>query len=233
MFDVNKHRREYFYDFVTTVDGLIPDEICDRLAGRVNASIESNEVDLVRHDGLGTDAVSDLGGAYNHYIFKGEDIRSKLPELTLVYHSILPLVSLITLADAVVSPYPASDINIKAYPPGGGTLGLHYDTNGITVLLFLTTNHEAPLRIQVQRSHPSKAHPWVEHRNLYAKKGTLLVMQGRKVLHDSEPTVKEQKLSVVYNYYERHDTYRHEDFDDFVYYGREPKNLISISGSET
>jgi len=81
------------------------------------------------------------------------------------------------------------------------------------------------LRMQIERSHPSKKAPWVEHKKIFAKKGALLVMQGRKTLHDSEPTVTEQKLSVVYNYYERHDTYRHEDFDNFVYYGIKPKTL--------
>ncbi len=35
----------------------------------------------------------------------------------------------------------------------------------------------------------------------------------------------EQKIGVVLNYYEEHDTYRHEDFDDFIYYGRKPKEL--------
>lgn len=133
---------------------------------------------------------------------------------------------MITHTDAVISPYPLSDVNIKAYPAGGGTLGLHYDTNGITVLLFLTTNKEAPLRMQIERSHPSKKESWIEHRHIHACKGSLLVMQGRKVLHDSEPTISEQKFSVVYNYYERHDTYRHEDFDDFVYYGAKPNRLM-------
>jgi hypothetical protein len=104
-------------------------------------------------------------------------------------------------------------------------LGLHYDTNGITVLLFLTTNQEAPLRYQVERSHPSRKEAWVEHGKVHARKGALLIMQGRKVLHDCEPTLKEQKLSVVYNYYERHDTYRHPDFDNFVYYGARPSRL--------
>lgn len=79
--------------------------------------------------------------------------------------------------------------------------------------------------MQLERSHPSRKEPWIEQHKIYAKKGSLLVMQGRKVLHDSEPTVKEQKLSVVYNYYERDDTYRHEDFDDFVYYGIKPRTL--------
>lgn len=225
MFNVNQHRHDYFYNLATVIDGLIPEDLCDALSARVNSIIEEQGVDWVKHQSLGTDAVSDLGGAYNHYIFKGDDIRRYLPELTAIYHSLVPLISLVTHTDVVVSPYPLSDINIKAYPPGGGTLGLHYDTNGITVLLFLTTNQEAPLRMQIERSHPSKKEPWTEHRNMFAKKGSLLIMQGRKTLHDSEPTVTEQKLSVVYNYYERHDTYRHEDFDNFVYYGIKPKTL--------
>ncbi|WP_395608004.1 hypothetical protein [Pseudomonas sp. B22129] len=225
MFDINQHRHDYFYNLATVIGGLIPDDLCDGLAARVNSIIQAQGVDWVRHQSQGTDAVSDLGGAYNHHIFKGDDIRRHLPELTAIYHSLVPLVSLVTHTDVVVSPYPLSDINIKAYPPGGGTLGLHYDTNGITVLLFLTTNREAPLRMQVERSHPAQKNPWVEHRRIFATKGSLLIMQGRKTLHDSEPTVNEQKLSVVYNYYERHDTYRHEDFDNFVYYGMRPKSL--------
>ncbi|MBE8591137.1 hypothetical protein IQK56_09445 [Pseudomonas sp. MAFF 301449] len=225
MFDINKHQHDFFYNLATVIDGLVPDDLCDALAARVNGIIAQQGVDWVKHESLGTDAVSDLGGAYNHFIFKGDDIRRHLPELTAVYHSLVPLVSLVTHTDTVVSPYPLSDINIKAYPPGGGTLGLHYDTNGITVLLFLTTNREAPLRMQIERTHPSKKEPWVEHNRIHAKKGSLLIMQGRKTLHDSEPTLTEQKLSVVYNYYERHDTYRHEDFDNFVYHGIKPKAL--------
>lgn len=225
MFDINQYRHDYFYNLATVIDGLIPEDLCDALAARINRIISGQGVDWVKHQHLGTDAVSDLGGEYNHQIFKGDDIRQHLPELSAIYHALVPLVSLVTHTDTVVSPYPLSDINIKAYPPGGGTLGLHYDTNGITVLLFLTTNQEAPLRMQVERSHPSKKAPWIEHRHIFAKKGSLLIMQGRKTLHDSEPTLTEQKLSVVYNYYERHDTYRHEDFDNFVYYGIKPKVL--------
>jgi hypothetical protein len=225
MFDLRKHQYDYFYNLATVVEGLIPASICDSLTNRINTIISDGLVDHVRHTSLGTDAVSDAGGEYNHHIFKGEDIRTHLPELTAIYHSVLPLISVITCSDAVVSPYPVSDINIKAYPAGGGTLGLHYDTNGITVLLSLTDNTEAPLRMQIPRSHPSKKEPWIEHKKIYAKKGGLLVMQGRKTLHDSEPTRTEQKLSVIMNYYEKHDTYRHEAFDNFVYYGIKPPEL--------
>lgn len=225
MFNLSQHCHDYFYNLETTIDHLIPEAICNALETRVNHLIESNTISRVKHSHLGTDAVSDLGGVYNHYIFKGPDIREHFPELNAVYHALLPLISLITHTDTVLSPYPQSDINIKAYPPGGGTLGLHYDTNGITVLLFLTTNNEAPLRMQVTRSHPSRKEPWIEHRKIFAKKGSLLIMQGRKSLHDSEPTLTEQKQTVVFNYYERHDTYRHKDFDSFVYDGLTPGTL--------
>ncbi len=225
MFNLQEHQYDYFYNLATVIENLIPESLCDTLTERVNQVIQDGKVDYVQHTGLGNESVSDIGGEYNHHIFKGEDIRSFLPELVAIYHAILPLISLITCTDAVISPYPTSDINIKAYPAGGGTLDLHYDTNGITVLLFLTTNKEAPLRMQIPRSHPSKKDDWVEHKKIYAKKGSLLVMQGRKTLHDCEPTKTEQKISVVLSYYEEHDTYRHEDFDDFVYYGKKPKEL--------
>ena len=225
MFDINQHRHDYFYNLATVIGGLIPDELCDTLARRVNSIMAVQGVDWVKHQGPGTDAVSDLGGVYNHHIFNGDDIRRYVPELTAIYHSLVPLISLITHTDTVVSPYPLCDINIRADPPGGGTLGLHYDTNGITVLLFLTTNQEAPLCMQIERHHPSQEKPWIQYRRIYASKGSLLIMQGRKTLHHSEPTVTEQKLSVVYNYYERHDTYRHEDCDTLMYYGKQPKTL--------
>ncbi|MFB2587212.1 hypothetical protein [Acinetobacter sp. c1-l78] len=136
MFNLTQHQYDYFYNLATVIENLIPENICDTLANRINDLISSGKIDYVRHGGLGTDAVSDLGGEYNYHIFKGEDIREYFPELVCIYHAIVPIISMVTSTDTIVSPYPASDINIKAYPAGGGTLGLHYDTNGITVLLF-------------------------------------------------------------------------------------------------
>lgn len=104
MFDVNRHRREYFYEMATVINGLLPNDICDELANRVQAIIRDHGVDFVQHSGLGTDAVSDLGGEYKHHIFKGDDVRRYLPELQAVYHALVPLVSLITHTDTVVSP---------------------------------------------------------------------------------------------------------------------------------
>ncbi|MGI4811891.1 MAG: hypothetical protein ACRYG5_15225 [Janthinobacterium lividum] len=221
-FNALQHCREYQYDYVTVLEELIPENICAALRQRVNELISKEQIKLVNHKGLGTYEVSDQGGQYLHHIFQGPDVRTHLPELCAIYHSILPLIGCVTNLDVVVSPHARSDINIKVYPKGGGTLGEHYDSNGITVLLFLTTNKEAPLRMQIPRSHPSKKLPCIERKNIYAKSGALLIMKGREVLHDCEPTVTEQKITVVFNYYARHDTWRHEKFDAFVYDGAKP-----------
>ncbi|MBB3226046.1 hypothetical protein FHW69_000636 [Luteibacter sp. Sphag1AF] len=220
-FDLARHSREYQYDYVTLLDGVMSAEVCADLARRINSVIDEGGVSLVDHHGAGTLAVSDRGGRYLHHIFQGDDVRLHLPEIAVLYRALLPLVCVLTNREVVLSPHARSDMNVKIYPPGGGTLGEHYDSNGITVLLFLTTNTEAPLRMQIPRSHPSRE-PWTERRSIYARAGTLLLMQGREVLHDCEATTHEQKLTVVLNYYVEGDTWRHEDFDDFVYHGHAP-----------
>ncbi|MDH0729553.1 hypothetical protein N5F23_02840 [Pseudomonas sichuanensis] len=90
MFDIDRHRHEYFYDMATVIEGLLPDAMCDDLALRVGSVIDERRVGLVQHSGQGTDAVSDLGGEYKHHIFKGDDVRRYLPELQAVYHALPP-----------------------------------------------------------------------------------------------------------------------------------------------
>ena len=75
--------------------------------------------------------------------------------------------------------------------------------------------------MQIPRSHPNKG-KWVENKKLFANQGSLLIMKGREILHDCEPTINEQKLTVVLNYYENGDTWRPTQFDDFVYSGIKP-----------
>jgi hypothetical protein len=231
VFNLHKHVSEYHYDYVTVLDGILPDSLCCSLRDRITAAIDRDEITLVDHDGLGTRDVSDSGGRYFHHVFQGQDVREYLPELIASYYSLLPLIGLITSQEVIVSPHDRSDVNVKVYPPGGGTLGEHYDTNGVTVLLFLTTNEEAPLRLKISRSHPGKD-PWIERRSIYARSGSLLIMQGREVLHDCEPTVTEQKITVVFNYYAKGDVWRPEKFDAFVYEGVDPLERDTAVGAD-
>lgn len=220
-FSLTRHVREYHYDYVTVLPGVMSKPQSSILVARIEQLIDEGSVKLVDHTGMGTSVVSDAGGRYLHYIFEGSDVRRHFPELGVLYRAILPVVAAITSQDVVLSPHQRSDVNIKCYPPGGGTLGQHFDTNGITVLLFLTTNQEAPLRMQIPRWHPLDKDS-TEGRDVYAEAGSLLVMKGREVLHGCVPTVLERKMTVILNYYVRDDTWRDEGFDDFVYDGKDP-----------
>lgn len=76
MFNLNQHQYDYFYNLATVVENLIPEDICDTLAERVNSLIANGEIHHVKHSGLGNEAVSDLGGEYHHHIFQGQDIKN-------------------------------------------------------------------------------------------------------------------------------------------------------------
>lgn len=223
MLDLDRHRREYTYDLVTVLNGILPNVVCNTLVARIDSIISEKRIQLVDHFGKGTIRELDAGGRYLHHIFKGPDIRLHLPELEAAYHTLVPLVSAVTMQDVIVSPYPDSDINIKAYPSGGGTIGRHLDTNGITALLYLTTNSEGALMLDLERNHPSRDVPDMETRSIYATGGSLLLMQGRKVWHHCEPLVSERKIVAVFNYYVNGDVWRPGHFDSLVYDGVGPQ----------
>lgn len=216
MFNIDKYRSDYHHDFVTVISHLLPREICAELRERVNDIIDKGLVTPDDSQDAGNSPVSDMGVGHFHYVFKGDDIRNYLPGLKAVYHALLPLVSMVTRSDVIVSPYPRSDINIKVYPPGSDAGGL-YDTNGIAVLLFLTTNKEAPLRIQIPRSDPSEKEGWIERKNIYAEEGSILIMRAREILHDCEPTITEQKMMIVLNFYKRDDIWRPSQYHSLTY----------------
>lgn len=211
-------QRNYIYNQYCEIENIIPDSLSIEIFEKAQELILNKKIYLVNHQGLGTKKELDGSGKYFHHIFKGTDIRRWFPELIGLYHAFLPIVSWVTCTETVLSPYLDSDINIKAYPPGGGTIGWHYDTNAITVLLYLTSNKEAPLEMQIQKKHPSKK-DWIENVDFFSKKGSLFLMQGRKIWHQSQPTIKEHKMVVVFNYYTKDDQWRPSHFDDFVYKG--------------
>jgi len=218
MFNLQKHQSEYQYEGVTLIKNFIPEPTCSLIRAKVQQRINSNEIKLVDHDAQGTDKELDGGGRYLHHIFRTDDIKSHVPELVGAYHAALPLVSMVTSTNTVISPHEGSEINIKAYPKNGGTLGAHFDTNGITALIYLTDNTEGALVLRKKREHPEKG-VWHEEERIYAESGMLLLMKGREIWHWSEPTANEEKIVVVMNYYQSGDTWRPAHFDQFVYEG--------------
>lgn len=226
MFSLETHQRSFHHNLHTVVPGVLPAGLCDKLAQRAAALIQTGRIHLVDHEGTGSESELDQGGKYLHHMFLGEDVREHMPEIVAVYHALLGQIAAITCGNAVISPHPESDINIVAYPPGGGTMGMHLDTNGITVLIYLTTNTEGQLVLQIPHSHPGEPETTYTEKSIFAEAGAMLVMQGRKVWHVSVPTRDETKMVAVLNYYYEGDTWRPAHFDKFVYAG-----LGAVSGN--
>ena len=123
MFDIERHRHEYHHQFCTVIPDIFPGDLCKCLVDRLTGLIEDDGLHYVDHEGQGTRLELDASGKYRHYLADGSAIRQHFPELKGAYHSLTPLIAAITSDDVVVSPYADSDINIKAYPPNGGTVG--------------------------------------------------------------------------------------------------------------
>lgn len=48
-FDLLKHARDFQYDYVTVVDGIMSHDMCQRLRERINEIIANGKVRLVNH----------------------------------------------------------------------------------------------------------------------------------------------------------------------------------------
>lgn len=220
--DIEVHRRNYLYNNWTEVPDFLPSSVVKSLADRTNQCIREKKVALVQHSGLGGPKQYDEGGDYIHYIFRGPDIRSLMPELYGVYVALPHYLSVLTSQEVITSPYPESDISMRVYPPGGGTIGWHKDTNGISVLLYLTTNTEGALVMEIEKEIPPFEKTHVVTEKVLARAGSLIALQGRRVRHYVEPMQHETKMSVILNYYVQGDTWRPENFDKFIYDGVDP-----------
>lgn len=219
MFSLETHQRNFHHELNTVVPGVLPEGMCETLAERAQSLIDEGRIHLVNHEGTGGVTELDQGGKYYHHMFLGEDVRQYMPEIVAAYHALKGQIAAITCGNVVLSPHADSDINIVVYPADGGTMGMHLDTNGITVLIYLTTNSEGGLLLKLPHEHPGEPETTYTEKRIFAEAGSLLVMQGRKVWHVSEPTTSEVKMVAVLNYYYEGDTWRPEHFDQFVYAG--------------
>lgn len=174
MFDLARLRHDYHYKKFCVIEDLLPAHICEEILQKVTRLIAEKKAISLNFSGLGSDQVLDGGGVYQHKVIDGDVCRIYFPELVAFYHSMTPLVSVITDQDVVVSPYPKSDINIKIYGSNGDTQGWHYDTNAITALLYITTNAEGATACQVKANHPAKEKNAVLDYKIYPKQRTQL-----------------------------------------------------------
>lgn len=161
-------------------------------------------------------AGTDKGGAYHHHVIEGDVVRTRLPLLWGWYESVRWLAEAVTMRPVILSPYDRSAVNVKVYTEGDEQ-GWHLDTNAVTALLYLT---DVPAKygtilLPVPR-HPEDEPDPVQHA---VTAGTLLLMQGRRVLHRVPKLGPDAPLRITapLNLYHPDDTWRPADIDDVVY----------------
>jgi hypothetical protein len=221
MFNISKLRNEYHYNYYTVLPEFLPDWLCKQLRDSAESLVNSGSVLFIDEVRAPSRLELEVGGRYRHYLIDGVTIRQQLPILTGIYHALLPFLKILTSENVIASPYPDSDINIKVYPPNGGTAALHKDTNWLTGLIYLTTNDEGALRMLWQNEDPWQGTELGEQRAVHIDvlpiSGSLILMQGRRLLHESLPMKSEAKMVVIFNYYREGDVRRPSGMDDARY----------------
>jgi hypothetical protein len=143
----------------------------------------------------------------------GDDIKDALFD---AYAWMVGPLRTLTGLDVQLSPFARSKVTIKQYPAVTGQQGWHYDTNGLTVLTYLTDGgggtefyplsnvrmldgkYLGPSTIQLPRA------------------GDTLIMRGRLVRHRAL-IGDVPKQVICWNYYEGGDCWRPEHMDATVY----------------
>lgn len=117
-----------------------------------------------------------------------------LPKLKQFYEYFCSELRNITKLNVITSPYERSAYYCKAYTEKEDEQGWHFDTNGLTVVLYLTTNTSGATEIE-----PSNTSKLV---HVFPKGGTALVLQGRECWHRACPIENEEiKVIILLNYY--------------------------------
>lgn len=151
-------------------------------------------------------SVGSMGEQGDYLVVDGEQTFELLDGLTALYEEFKPIVSFVGGKDVVSSPYPLSIVNAKVYRQGASQ-GLHYDTQPITCLLFVS--HGAPLEIQLLNGEWVTIHPIPGH---------IAIFQGRECAHRVARSEDPQfRVTVPMNYYYEDDLWRPDWIDDAVY----------------
>jgi hypothetical protein len=165
---------------------------------------------LLKHERSGSEpAPTRIDESYQRYsILDRFAIDKVLPAVGDLYRSLVPALRQITTQQIVESPYPRSAYYMKIYH-AGGMQAWHQDSNGVTVLLYLTSHHDSGgTVIRTLRGTEVTVQP---------EAGAILLMQGRRCTHRADVVTQGPKVLCPFNYYEAGAVDRPPEIDDFVF----------------
>jgi len=236
-YPVTTHREEYFERGWTLLHGFVADDVADDWC-RAIVEIAARRPfadGVTRLDAVLAPSPERLyaGGLTRHTLLDTTalDHRPELGALAQVYTALPAALTQIIGQPVCTSPYPRSRVTCKVYT-AGDEQGWHFDTNGITVLLYLEDSDGATLIDPDMAPHPGDpANPsglWKlalamallspeceAPERILPIKGSLLLMQGRRVWHRSVAP-SSRKVVAALNYYAG-DTWRPAGMDSLVY----------------
>jgi len=155
---------------------------CDALADRL--------VDLTDEYGLLKDGPGSSGEVCRYSILDGFVVKDRFPELEVFYELAAVLAGTAFDAPVKTSSYDRSSINAKIYFPPGDVIGMHFDSNCVTGILYLNDS-DAALVIRCSDD--------VE-RTVQPRRGRLVLFDGKTQMHGSQPS-SGVRVTVVMNFY--------------------------------
>lgn len=193
----------------TVARGAMPPDsarsLFDRALGRAGAA-PLRSVDVVDPAG---EARAGVGGRLRYDVGDADWCDANVPGIGLFYARAAELATRAAGEGVVTSPHGRSRYVFKLYPAGCGAQGWHYDTNGVTALLYLTDNEEGCTRVVGLDG---------EVYTVFPRAGDMLLMQGRRCWHRPDPVITEVKAVVPFNLYiAGDDTPRPANLDDLLY----------------
>lgn len=191
---------------VTVIPGMFDPAGQGDLAGDL---LTNGGTRILRPAGPARPELLDGGGRYDHTVADAATITAGLPWITAWYYAAIP--ALTDLFDAPIEPslLLRSRYTLKHYGPGGQQ-GWHYDTNPVTVLLWLTTSPaEGALEVRDRTG---------EVRRFAPHAGSVLAMWGSELWHRVLPQPDDaNRIMVALNYYLPGAQWRPDGIDDLVY----------------
>jgi hypothetical protein len=222
---MNKNQVEFLTQGFTVIDDFFPVDVVTAWKNHVYALAETQQEGVKIVDKTFSQAnleARDSAGRYKFVSINGL-AAFKMDGVEHWYNAMSKYLSLFTGLDIVGSWDKQSSVTFMKYDAPGGGLVHHFDSNFITFLLYLTDNPEegATDMLPISALFPTNLGQPDEKRGesvlVYPKFNRVVIFQGRKVWHSSQPVFKDTKISSVWNFYERGDTWRPKDVSERLY----------------
>jgi len=217
---------QFWKDGYCILDNLIPKDLVEywaAIALDLSTKLTRQGVKKIEKQFDAADLETrDAAGIYSLVSIPGYVAFCDFENLKIYYQNLANFLSLFTGLDIVLSEDIESAVTVMVYPPPAGQMTAHYDTNPITVLLYLTDNQDGGTELYpLTARRPTTlttidefiADPIV----ILPKVGRIVLFQGQKIWHKALPVTKTTKISSAWNYYIKGENWRPKGVSERLY----------------